>query len=297
MIEKNYPNYFIAGDMASKNAQKWYIRLVGIDLLLMIASALLSIYNYQTAESKEVIYIISGVLLFGALFISIILRARKFEDYWYTGRALAESCKTLTWRFMMLSEDFESSIPNNEAEKRFKDKIILVKDQFPDLNKVMNNSHINLPFITDEMKRIRTLPLTDRKTYYLRHRVQDQINWYSSKAESNKNKYELWFSIVIGLQLLALISIYFLVTSPMSNFNFVGLFSTVAASGFSWLQVKRYQENKEAYTMANCELNLIKAEADQHNTEEEFSKYVLDSENAMSREHTMWLAQKRINKN
>ncbi|OPB88517.1 DUF4231 domain-containing protein [Elizabethkingia ursingii] len=297
MIDSNYPNYFIAGDSASKKAQKWYIRLVGIDLILMIASAIFSIYNYQSEDSKLLIYIFSGVLLLGALFISIILRVRKYEDYWYSGRALAESCKTLTWRFIMLSEDFENTISEREAEQRFIGKICLIKDQFPDLYKVMNNKYINQPFISSEMKRIRSLSFEERKDYYLSHRVQDQINWYSSKADSNKRKYELWFFIVIGLQFLALISILFLINNPMSNFNFIGFFSTIAASGFSWLQVKRFQENKEAYTMANSELNLIKSEIDKVTSEEGFSEYVLDSENAMSREHTMWLAQKRINKN
>ena len=99
--------------------------------------------------------------------------------------------------------------------------------------------------------------------------------------------------IVILTQFMALISIAYLIRFPVSNYNFVGLFSTISASGFSWLQLKKYQENKEAYTTATSELNLIKEEANRYNAEEEFSKYVLDSENAMSREHTMWLAQKR----
>ncbi|CDT24816.1 conserved hypothetical protein [Sphingobacterium sp. PM2-P1-29] len=107
-------------------------------------------------------------------------------------------------------------------------------------------------------------------------------------------KYDIWFFAIIILQFLALISIAFLVKFPSSNFNFVGVFSTIAASGFSWLQVKKYQENKEAYTTANSELNLIKAEGNRDLSDNEFSEYVLDSENAMSREHTMWLAQKRM---
>jgi hypothetical protein len=37
-----------------------------------------------------------------------------------------------------------------------------------------------------------------------------------------------------------------------------------------------------------------KAEGNRDFTDDEFSEYVLDSENAMSREHTMWLAQKRM---
>lgn len=294
MKDSDYPNYFIAGDSASKKAQKWYIRLIGIDLLLMISSAALSVYNYQSEESKTAVYVISGLMLLVALLISIFLRVKRYEDYWYSGRALAESCKTLTWRYIMFSEDFDQNISAQDAEKRFKDKIKMVKDQFHDLNNVIDTRDLNLPFITDEMKNIRALSLDKRIDYYLKYRIQNQIEWYSTNAESNKKHYESWFAIVIGLQFLALISIAFLIKYPLSNYNLVGLFSTISASGISWLQVKKYQENKEAYTMANAELNIIKAEAVNVNTDDEFSKYVLDSENAMSREHTMWLAQKRI---
>lgn len=294
MKQQHYPNYYIAGDAASKESQNNYIRLVGIDLLLMIISAGLSVYNYQSEESKSAVYIISGILLLFALILSIILKLKKFEDSWYSGRALAESCKTLTWRYIMRSEDFEDGISETEAKKRFQDKIKAIKNQFADLNKVMNTNNLNLPIITSEMERVRKLSLNERKDFYLDSRIQSQIEWYSSKAENNIFWGNFWFYIIISLQFLALVSIVYLIKCPMSNFNLVGLFSTISASGFSWLQVKRYQENKEAYTMANSELNLIKAEADQIGNEVEFSKYVLDSENAMSREHTMWLAQKRI---
>ena len=96
MNDNNYPNYFVAGDTASKKAQFWYIRLFGLDLLLMVLSAILSVYNYQTDESKTIVYIISGLLLLGAMLISIFLKMKKYEDIWYRGRALAESSKTMT---------------------------------------------------------------------------------------------------------------------------------------------------------------------------------------------------------
>jgi len=294
MKDSDYPNYFIAGDSASKKAQKWYVRLIGVDLVLMITSAALSVYNYQSEESKTIVYVISGFILLIALLISIFLRVRKYEDYWYSGRALAESCKTLTWRYIMLSEDFDHSVSAQEAEKRFKNKIVSVKDQFRDLNNVINTKYINLPFITNEMNSVRAFPLDKRVKYYLENRIQNQIDWYSSNAQKSKSHYEGWFTFVIVLQFFALISIAFLIKYPLSNYNLVGLFSTISASGLSWLQLKKYQENKEAYTMANAELNIIKDEARHLKTDDEFSKYVLDSENAMSREHTMWLAQKRI---
>jgi len=293
MENKNYPNYYIAGDEASLQAQSTYVRFVKFDLLLMVFSALICAYNYQTEDSKLVIYILSGLMLLVALFISIVLKFKKYEDVWYRGRALAESCKTLTWRFIMCSEYFESSLSGDEADNRFIGRIREINDEFNDLTGVLVASKLALPVITAEMDRIRSSSLEERKAFYLSKRITNQIQWYSSKADNNKSKYENWFWMVIVAQLLALLSIGYLVVCPSSNFNLVGLFSTISATGFSWLQLKKYQENKEAYATATSELNLIKEEANRYNTEMEFAKYVLDSENAMSREHTMWLAQKR----
>jgi len=294
MKNHDYPNYFIAGDTVSTHAQSKYINFVKWDLLLMVFSALLSIYNYHTEESKTFVYAVSGLMLLFAMLISITLKTKKYEDTWYRGRALAESCKTLTWRFIMCSEFFENSITEEESEKRFIKRIKEINNEFPDLSNAISAKKINAPIITNEMKKIRKLSLIDRKAYYLENRIENQIEWYSSKADNNKSKYENWFTSVIICQFLALIAIAYLVKYPMSDFNLVGLFSTISASGFSWLQLKKYQENKEAYTTATSELNSIKAEANRNFSDEEFSKYVLDSENAMSREHTMWLAQKRM---
>lgn len=293
MENKNYPNYYIAGDEASLKAQSTYVRFVKIDLLLMVFSALICIYNYEKADSKLVVYTLCGAMLLIALFISIVLKFKKYEDVWYRGRALAESCKTLTWRYIMCSEYFESNLLNGEANSRFIGRIKEINDEFNDLHGALVASKVALPVITDEMTRIRSLPLAERKAFYIGERIKNQIDWYSSKADKNKSKYENWFWMVIISQFLGLLSIGYLIICPASDFNMVGLFSTISAGGFSWLQLKKYQENKEAYTTATSELNLIKEEADRHNTEGEFSKYVLDSENAMSREHTMWLAQKR----
>ncbi|KGT08094.1 hypothetical protein NV63_18495 [Elizabethkingia anophelis] len=148
--------------------------------------------------------------------------------------------------------------------------------------------------ITDEMKRIRELDLEDRKKYYLKERIVDQIKWYTGKAKINTNKYLLCFIGIILCQFLAFGSIVYLINHPASNYNLVGLFSALSASGFTWIQLKKYQENKEAYNTAAFELVAIRDNASRSFSEEEFSKYVLDSENAMSREHTLWLAQKRV---
>lgn len=293
MKDKDFPNYFRAGDKASLIAQTTYVNYVKWDLIFMVVAASLTIYNYQEENSKTIIYVISGILLLFATILSLVIKNKQYEDTWYRGRALAESCKTLTWRYVTCSEYFENNLTTSEARKRFTERIIEIKDEFSDLNKELSAKLLALPIITEEMKNVRGYTLENRKKYYLDHRIDNQINWYKNKADQNKSKYEGWFWAVIIAQILALISIGLLIKFPNCNFNFVGFFSTLSACFFSWLQLKKYQENKEAYTTATSELNLIKQEAEEVNTEETFSKFVLDSENAMSREHTMWLAQKR----
>lgn len=290
----DFPNYFIAGDNASLLAQRNYVRYVRWDLILMCLSAALAIYNYNSEEAKRVVYIISGIILFGAFILSLVIKSKKYEDIWYRGRALAESVKTLTWRFMTKSEYFEDNLSLENAEKRFTERIKEIIEEFMDINSSLKASDVRKDIVTPKMLEIRNLDLQGRKDFYLRNRIDNQIDWYTTKADTNKTKYENWFWAVIIVQLLAIISIVFLIICPGSDYNFVGIFTTLSASFFSWLQLKKYQENKEAYNTAMSELNLIKNEAKYINIEEKFAKFVLDSENAMSREHTMWLAQKRM---
>lgn len=290
----DFPNYYIAGDNASLLAQKDYVSYVRWDLILMCISSLLAIYNYNSVDTKRIIYVISGLILLVAFILSLVIKTKKYEDIWYRGRALAESAKTLTWRFMMKSEYFENNLSKEEVEKRFIDRIKEIREEFRDIHAFLKASDIKKDIITTKMFEVRDLDLQRRKEFYLRNRIDDQIEWYTSKADTNKTKYERWFWAVIIMQFLAIVSIAYLILCPNSDFNLVGIFTTLSASFFSWLQLKKYQENKEAYNTAMSELNLIKNEAKYIIAEDVFAKFVLDSENAMSREHTMWLAQKRM---
>lgn len=293
MQYSDFPNYFQASDKASIKAQKHYINITRIELISMIIASALAIYNYQSTQSKLVVYIVSGLLLLLSLVLTIILKSKKYEDVWYQGRALAESCKTLTWRFVCCSEYFETSLDLGEAKTRFVERIKELSDEFKELSIAMNSRTLNLPIITDKMIEIRTYNLDKRKDYYIQNRIEDQKKWYADKAEYNSEKYNLWFWCVIISQALSLISIVFLIVNPAFNWNFVGLLTTISASALSWLQLKQHQELKQAYTTATQELNFIVTLTDQLTTEDSFSKFVLDSENAVSREHTLWLAQRR----
>lgn len=294
MKKVDYPSYYRAADKASIIAQNTYLAFVIADLLSMLIGAGLTIYNYQDENSKFIIYVISGILLLIATILSIVLKIVKYEDIWYQGRAVAESCKTITWRYMMHSELFGSDLPPQQAKANFGIRLREIFSQFPDLNKHTDANLLGLPIVTEKMDTIRNWDVPTRKEFYIQERIEDQKSWYSKESKKNKEKYQLWFWLVIVSQILALISVGYLVKFPNSNWNITGLITTLSACAFSWLQLKNYQELKQAYTTATAELNHILLDVENVSSSEELSEFVLDSENAISREHTMWLAQKRI---
>lgn len=293
MTDAEFPSLYIASDEASKRTQKKYITIVGIDLALMIGASALTVYNYELVSSKKTLYILVGLFLLTSFFLTIILLTRKYEDFWYQGRALAESCKTLSWRFMTRSELFEDTVSLQNTKQKFIDRVQELGAEFPELNKVMSAELLNKPVITETMLRIRELNLAERKDYYIKNRIEDQKTWYAKKAALNNKKYNCWFFVIIVSQAFSLISVVFLIIRPEVMWNLVGLFTTISAVSLSWLQIKRHQELKQAYTTTSKELNMILSLSDNINTDSDFSKFVLDSENAVSREHTLWLAQRR----
>ncbi|WP_338378750.1 DUF4231 domain-containing protein [uncultured Flavobacterium sp.] len=293
MEYNDFPGLYQASDKASLSAQKNYKNIIAYDLITMIIASGLAIYNFRQVDPKLIVYVFSGFFLLISFALTLIIRTKKFEDVWYQGRALAESCKTLSWRFITCSESFEHNLSTNQVEDYFISRIKELSNEFKDLNESLNAKIAVLPIITKKMWEIRNLNTLERKQYYIENRINDQKDWYATKAEFNKTKYNNWFLVIIASQLIAIISVAFLIKYPDSNWNLVGLFTTISASAISWLQLKQHQELKQAYTTAAQELNFIQASFGNVNTDLELAEFVLDSENAISREHTLWLAQKR----
>jgi hypothetical protein len=157
--------------------------------------------------------------------------------------------------------------------------------------------------ITEDMKVNRSKPTQDRLNLYLEERVNDQRKWYSSKASTARSSNDTWFWITTAGQFAALAGAVWVVHAPDSPIRFTGFFSAVASAAMAWLQMKRYQDVSQSYAMAAHELGLIELQAqnvrDQikaavlpMHAEAHLASFVADAENAISREHTMWVARR-----
>ncbi len=84
-----------------------------------------------------------------------------------------------------------------------------------------------------------------------------------------------------------------LIKSP-EFFNAVPLITSIAASIIAWAQVKQFEEFAQAYGTTAQEISLILTQLPYITDENKFAVFVGDTENAFSREHTLWLARKDV---
>jgi len=261
-------------------------------LTLLVAGAALSAVSLTNSGLKTVVAILGLILLIGSLCLTIFIYLNEFEKLWYGGRAVAESVKTLAWRYMTRAEPFDAALTPKKADGRLTKSLAEILTNRKHLAGIFGGDLGSAPQITDQMREVRSLDTVTRKSIYLAQRIDGQRKWYSNKARDNQRAKGVWFAAVIVSQGLALLAAAFLVAHPDSPVSLTGIFTTLASAFLAWMQLKRNQELAQSYGLAAHELGLIHARGEHVQTEEELSIYVSDAENAISREHTLWVARR-----
>lgn len=283
MEGKDYPYLHRLASNASMKAQFYYINGIKIYLILLLLGAMI---NFLQPFLSLPIFWCTAILLVLGLIVLLIQAFMRFDEIWYNGRAVAESVKTRTFRFMMKAE------PYDEDDKGFLQDL---KDILKD-NKVLSKKlsvESDFKIVTSEMTRVRQMDLDERKEYYLLNRIDEQRSWYAKKAKWNKRQATLWGCVMIGANAIALIfSILFAVRGTDYSISIEPLL-VFASIALSWAQAKRFRELGNAYSLTVHEIALIREESARIATEKEFSDFVNDAENAFSREHTQWVARRK----
>ena len=283
MKEADFPALYEAADIASKSAQKSFFLALGAYLSCLIVAAFMSVVDYRAPW----FYLVQAGILLSSLGITIFLAHTKPQRAWYAGRALAESVKTVTWRYMMRAEPYQ----NNDAREHFVRSLRKIFDA----NKQASASAVEMTGvsqITASMDAVRARGLDERKQIYMRERVEEQLVWYKTKAVFNKKSSRVWFGCLIALNVAA-------VSFAFARSLFVGMnywpteiFLALAGAGMTWLQTKRFQELAASYALTTHEISFLKETFPRSKIEQDFSAFVGDAENAFSREHTQWQARR-----
>lgn len=272
-----------AANAASGNGQRRYFFLNGLRLISLAIAAIAGAANLQIYEFDG-----SGaVLLTGFVFAAIaefsLIQFQPERD-WYAGRAIAESTKTLAWRYAVQGEPFGPNLSDSEAEALMRARVGEVIRRGRDRIDVGLGEAV----VTTRMRELRDESLTVRRESYLKYRTNDQRKWYADNAEKNEARAtRIRFSLLIGEVLAVVIAA--ITWGRDRPADFAGIAAACVAGGAAWLALKQHSPLTSAYRVAAGELAL-QASVLTSVTKDKWPQGVADAEEAISREHTMWLA-------
>ncbi len=202
MPEVEYPALFVAADAAALTGERWYARLIEIDLSLVTATALIAGIGSVVQPSWRQIFAGTVVIVIGtAVILRWVNRALRRDTAWFDGRSVAESVKTASWRYMMRVAPFDQDA--NDADGRLVSELEEILHARKDLP--LDPAKSTGPQITPAMREVRKVAFDGRKAFYLERRLADQVRWYSDRASLHRSRAKLWFGVGLGAEVITLI--------------------------------------------------------------------------------------------
>jgi hypothetical protein len=280
--QPDFPQAFREADRASLEAQRTYIRATRGQLLLLVVAGGIAVLEWRHGRLDPAALVAGTALVLAAALRTIVLR-RAPHRRWYEARAAAESAKSLGWRYSVGGSPF--GIAEAGAEPFFREQLTEI---FHSLQSVRSPEPAALQ-PTEWMRALRGSDRAARRETYRTARIQDQIAWYSAKAEWNRVRARFWSLTVLVFQVTGAAGA-FLKGFGVVDLDLFGLAAAVAASGAAWAEAKQHGNLASAYRVAADELRKIDGLINEERTEQDWARFVGEAEGAISREHTMWRA-------
>ena len=274
-----------AASALSRGAQRRYLQLTAAQLVLLATGSLLSVLVWQRGDINVAALLAAVAIVFAGVF-RVQTRLSQPTKTWYHGRAAAESAKTLAWRYAVGGDPFPVSLTEDPADERFSDRLteVLVDLDNPSLEIADEDEEI-----TDWMRSSRALSLDERKTVYAEARIAQQRSWYREKAAWNSRRSNLLGLATLLFEAVAVVQALLKATG-LVNINLIAFIATVTAGIVAWMHTKDYNTLSSAYSVASRELAAIASLIKHQATEDDWSAFVNNAEDSISREHTLWRA-------
>lgn len=290
MTRITYPALYDAASAASAGAQRRYLWLLRLEYASLIIAA---IFSLDFSHARE--YFVGYALVFVLSLAILLLRSvTNPEQEWYKARALAESVKTMTWRYCMRAAPFSDAPHVGSARREFRQQLRGILESNRSIGERIPPKSAANDQVSSQMQETRASSLHERKLLYLNMRILDQREWYKQKAIRNRNARRIWIAIGILVYFAAIISVLIRI-----DFNLAKVWPTepliaVASSILGWVQIKKFSELSAAYTLTAHEIGILQGQLNEIESEVDFSDFVNEAELAFSREHTQWMARQQV---
>jgi hypothetical protein len=287
LTDDDLPAMFRSADRASLVGQANTVRWSALQLALLILGAVLGGFDIQRG-GLSLGALAAALALAASLAPALWLASSNPQRAWYRGRAAAESLRTLSWKYAVRAEPFTGT--DAEADERLLRDMATILRDLRDVGWLSGAG--DQSEITEKMRRLRRAPISVRRDVYKRGRLEAEHDWYAAKAAKAMAMARRWTAVVFAATLLGLTG-GFIRAFGVFSFDALGSASAVAAAATAWVQLKQHGPLAAAYALTAHELLLVKASIDSGQDDEaDWARRCSEAEEAISREHTMWLARR-----
>jgi hypothetical protein len=291
MRRSDFPALYLTASELSRRGQRSYKQWILANLALVVLAAMLSAISTWIPTPFEGPFTIAiAVVLLGAMATNVLNQQMQGDRDWFDGRAVAESIKTNVWRYMMQVPPFDNE---RVSDRTFAARLTAILTEYRTLNYNLAALPGEMHQITPRMRQIRQLAWPDRRRVYVQDRLKEEVRWYRGKAAAARSSSSRWLWASFGAEFAGVLIALTTFISPVTlMINLVGVVAALAAAFQAWTQVNRHAELSHSYALACQELVVIGDLMAEAETEDAFVTAVENSEEAISREHTMWVAKR-----
>lgn len=284
------PGLFDSADAAAIAHERRFLLATGVRLgLAVLAAILAALAILHHHEGLNYFGLGAAGAFTGALIAEVWLISAEPENHWFENRAIAESVKTLSWRFAVGGLPYPLSSGD------------CIESLADDLENLVREAHHLGPIatigsaVTSEMTQLRSAELGARRDAFANLRVADQQKWYFAKARKIGYRAGAWRFVLIAVEIagvLAGVATGF----GYLHFDLTSIVSTALGSAVAWLAVKQHDSLSRSYASTSHELALLTSRNRLHlvQAEDEWARTVQNVEDLLAQEHSSWRAARLI---
>ncbi len=312
LTDAEMPAIFRLADGASIQAQRRFFRRLAAELILLSLGTLAGLFgaftpsvgSFTFAGLSAPAFPVAELAAAALIFVALVVRLTRFLEHpdtrWYEARAVAESAKSIAWRYAVGGRPFELGKDAAVGGRPFElgkdaavvDTLLLQRlhetlTDVPNMSRAITFSDQSQ--ISDVMRALRGQPLAIRQEVYQAGRIKDQASWYDRKQRLNHDRALLAQWTLAFLEVLG-VAFALLQAGKLVSINLQALAAALVAAGIAWTQAQRYQDLSATYRVAAKEALALEHSVPAQPTDDAWARFVDDAEAAFSREHRLWRA-------
>jgi hypothetical protein len=126
ITKTDFPAVFQVADRQALHTKRSYLLAARANLLLILIGAISTSWAVESAEGRSLLAIIGALSLSLGLLLSLYVKLTDAEKTWFAYRAVAESIKTMSWRYLTRAEPYNADSSIKHADQSFGEQLGLI---------------------------------------------------------------------------------------------------------------------------------------------------------------------------